>query len=40
MARTGPRRNQWTGLVRLQTPPAQIHPLDLVNRLAKRRKLD
>jgi len=28
MARTGPRRNQWTGPVRPQTPPSQIHPLD------------
>lgn len=40
MARTGPRRNQYTGPACPQTPPDQLHPLDPVDRPAKRRKLD
>jgi hypothetical protein len=29
MAKTSPRRNQWTGPVRPTTPPTQIDPLEL-----------
>jgi hypothetical protein len=40
MARTGPRRNQWTGPARANTPPAQVDPSEPTIRPAKRRKLD
>ncbi len=40
MAKTGPRRNQWTGPVRPRTPPAEKHPLDPAERPAKRQSFD